>query len=70
MRQLDEGLAGGDPMSFRLDLHRSGGQIILDIGSRFWMLFLWPGIPRLHYQSRRSDRRWVFPRYPKLREPF
>jgi len=57
-------------MSLRMDLHRYGGHIVFDIGGRFWMLFLWPGIPRLHYQSRRSDRRWVFPRYPRLREPW
>lgn len=57
-------------MTFRLDLHRYGGQIVLDTGGRFWMLFLWPGIPRLYYQSRRSDHRWVFPKHPQLKEPF
>ena len=57
-------------MTFSINLHRYGGHILLDTGGRFWMLFLWPGIPRLHYESRRSDRRWVFPRYPKLKEPF
>jgi len=57
-------------MSIHLDLHRYGGQIVFDIGSRFWMLFLWPGIPRLHYQVRCSDRRWWFPKHPQLKEPF
>ena len=57
-------------MSFRIDLHRFGGHIMFDTSRRLWMLFLWPGIPRLHYQSRRSDRRWIFPKYPQLKPPF
>lgn len=57
-------------MTLRLSLHRYGGQIVFDTGRHVWVLFLWPGIPRLHYQSRRSDRRWWFPRHPQLRGPF
>lgn len=57
-------------MNLSLNMHRYGAHVLLDTGRRFWMLFLWPGIPRLHYQNRRSDRRWIFPQYPPMKEPF
>lgn len=57
-------------MTFRLGMYLHGGHILLDTRRHSWTLFLWPGIPRLHYHGRRSNRRWIFPKSPKLNEPF